>query len=117
MFNQLQENATQKQIPVAHYARSLIDIGLRVEEAAAQNGDGNIKKKSEIDELGDLKKLWESDLSWILESLYLIRFLIRYLINNEKLSSEDNNNHIDEIINAAKNKARSYVNGLLGKKI
>jgi hypothetical protein len=117
VYNQFQENAAQKQIPVAHYARSLIDIGLRVEEAAAQNGDGNIKKKSEIDELGDLKKLWESDLSWILESLYLIRFLIRYLINNEKLSSEDNNNHIDEIINAAKNKAQSYVNGFLGGKI
>jgi hypothetical protein len=33
MFNQLQENATQKQIPVAHYARSLIDIGLRLDKA------------------------------------------------------------------------------------
>jgi hypothetical protein len=39
------------------------------------------------------------------------------LINNEKLLPEDNNNHIDEIINAAKNKAQSYVNGLLGEKI
>jgi hypothetical protein len=39
------------------------------------------------------------------------------LINNEKLSPEDNNNHVDEIINAAKNKAQSYVNGLLGEKI
>jgi hypothetical protein len=117
MFNQLQENATQKQIPVAHYARSLIDIGLRVEEAAAQNRDGNNKQKSEIDELGDLKKLWETDISWLLEALYLIRYLFRYLINNEKLSPEDNNNHIDEIINAAKNKAQSYVNGLLGEKI
>jgi hypothetical protein len=57
VFDQLQENATQKQIPVAHYARSLIDIGLWVEEAAAQNKDGNNKQKSEIDELGDLKKL------------------------------------------------------------
>jgi hypothetical protein len=117
VFNQLQESATQKQIPVAHYARSLIDIGLRVEEAAAQNRDGNNKQKSEIDELGDLKKLWENDLSWLLEALYLIRYLFRYLINNEKLSPEDNNNHIEEIINTAKNKAQSYVNGLLGEKI
>jgi hypothetical protein len=36
VFNQLQESATQKQIPVAHYARTLVDIGSRVEEAAAK---------------------------------------------------------------------------------
>jgi hypothetical protein len=36
VYNQLQENAAQKQIPVAHYTRSLVEIGLRVEEAAAK---------------------------------------------------------------------------------
>jgi hypothetical protein len=40
VFNQLQENATQKQIPVAHYALSLIDIGLHVEKAAAKKKTG-----------------------------------------------------------------------------
>jgi hypothetical protein len=48
--------------------RSLIDVGLRVEEAAAQNRDGNNRQKNEMDELANLKKLWEKDLTWLLEA-------------------------------------------------
>jgi hypothetical protein len=117
VFNQLQGNATQKQISIAHYVRDLVDIGLRVEEAAAKNAYADGSQKSEIDELGDLKKLWENDLSWLLESLHLIRYLIRHLVHNEKLSPEENRHHTDGIINKAKDKAQSYVNGLLCDRI
>jgi hypothetical protein len=117
VFNQLQEKAARKQIPIAHYARALVDIGLRVEEAAAKKGEAGGDQKSEIEELGDLKKLWENDLFWLLESLYLVRYLVRHLIHNENLSPEDNRNHTDDIINKAKDKAQSYVNGLLGETV
>jgi hypothetical protein len=116
IFNQLQEKAVQKHIPIAHYVRDLVDIGLRVEEAAAQKKYGDNNHKSEVDELGDLKKLWENDLSWLLEALYLIRYLIRHLPHSEELLPEDKN-QTDDIISMAKNKAQSYVNGLFCEKI
>jgi hypothetical protein len=116
-FDQLQINATQKQIPIAQYVRDLVAIGLRVEDAAAKKTQDDNTKKSEIDELGDVKKLWESDLSWLLESLYLTRYLVRHLMHNANLSLEDNQSHLDDIINRAKDKAQSYVNGLLCKGI
>ncbi len=112
LFNQLQENATQKQIPVAHYVRDLVDIGLQVEKAAAKKSHSGGNQKSEIEELGDLKKLWENNLAWLLESLHLIRYLIRHSTHDEKLLLEGNKSHTDNIINKAKDKAQAYVNGL-----
>jgi hypothetical protein len=114
--NKLHENAAHKQISIAHYVRDLVDIGLRVEEAAAQKKYGDNNHRSEVDELGDLKKLWENDLSWLLESLYLIRYLIRHLPHSEELSPEDKN-QTDDIISMAKNKAQSYVKGLFCEKL
>jgi hypothetical protein len=117
VFDQLQENATQKQIPIARYARDLISIGLQVEEAVAKEGNSNNPKKNEIEKFDDLKVLWRNDLSWLLESLHLIRYLTHHMIYSENLSSDENRNRTDEIIQKAKEKAQSYVEGLLADKL
>jgi malate synthase len=117
VFNQLQVSATQKQIPTARYARDLINVGLQVEEAIAKEENSDNSKKSDIEELGDLKILWKNNLSWLLESLHLIRYLTHHLAYSENLSPEENKNRTDEIIQKAKEKAQSYVEGLLEEKI
>ncbi len=113
VFNKLQENATQKEIKIAHYVRNLTDIGLRVEVAAAKQE--NIK--GDRAELSDSKSLYENNLSWLLESLYLIRYLIRCLAVDENLLAEDSQSYSNDVIVKAKEKAQSYVDKLLEKKV
>jgi hypothetical protein len=51
---------------------------LRVEETTAKKEKTGGNQESEIEELVDLKKLQENDLSWLFESLRPIRYLVHY---------------------------------------
>jgi hypothetical protein len=113
IFNQLQEKAVQKHIPIAHYVRDLVTIGLRVEEAAAKK---EMNSSPKIDELANLNQLWENNLSWLLEALHLIRYLIRTSTHDGNLSAEENKSLSDGIVTKAKEKAKFYVNDLLCEK-
>jgi hypothetical protein len=113
IFNQLQGEAVQNHISIAHYVRDLVTIGLRVEEAAAKE---EMNSSPIIDELANLNQLWESNLSWLLESLHLIRYLIRTSTHDGNLSAVENKGLSDGIITKAKEKAKFYVNDLLCEK-
>ena len=74
-FARLQENAAKKGVSLAHYARDLIDVGLHVEEITAQQMDANDAPKKAVSRLGD-KELWKNSLACVLESRYLLRYLV-----------------------------------------
>ncbi len=106
IFEKVKLASEKKQISYGQYVRDLVEIGLKVEEAAAQSNNQNNLKSNEIESLGELKILWKNNLSWLLET----RYLIRYLIEN---SSTENREKQIEILDKAKEKALSFVQGLL----
>jgi hypothetical protein len=116
VFNRLKKNAAERKISLAYHIRNLVSIGLQVEEASLRKEyDDNSDKNNR--EQNNLKIIWENNLSWSLESVQLLRYLIRYLIHAENLSQEANKDYIDSIISTAKEKAQTYVKGLLQEEI
>lgn len=105
-FEALQRQAAKKSISLAHYLRELVDIGRQVEEATAQQSAlGDAKPTSS--HLKDPKELWKNSLLSVLESRYLIRYLVDHL---DGQSSEKR----DAVLNAVKEKAHTLVTELLG---
>jgi hypothetical protein len=104
----LNKRAAKKNISVAQYIRDLVNIGLRVEEMSEQKkseNDGNDPLQAELE---TLKKLQRKGLDSSYESLYIVRHI---LIN---LLEEDPKKHV-EILDMAKVKSKSFVDGLLGE--
>ena len=102
MFNKIQDrikNTGGKSI--AHEIRELLDLALRIEEAAKNNDE--IEQQNDNEQiLGMLK----NSLVWSLET----RLLTRHLV--EKLASASGVNQSDILIKS-KDKAIAYVDGLL----
>lgn len=71
-YKKIQAQAAQKSIPVADYLRHLIQLGLKVEEAAENHSQGHSEEATSLD--------WSQEklLTWGLE----LRYLLRYLIQN-----------------------------------
>jgi hypothetical protein len=106
IFQQLQKGALDKEIPVAEYVRGLVALGLRV-EAAAENSTPPSNK----DEISNVKMLWKNNLSWLLEPLYLLRHLTRYLV--DEFNAPKNAAYTNELINKAREKAESCVKEMI----
>lgn len=93
--------ATKECKTLSQCARELIDLALKVEEAAASDkGDSN-----EI----DMMELIKNNLIWSLETRFLIRFWLQHSqqIDTEKTS---------EFMTSAKNRATEAVNEILNHK-
>jgi len=101
-FNHLQESARDKGISLAHYARGLIDFGRQVEEATAQSTALDGAKNKAVPKLDETKELWKNSLLCVLESRYLLRYLVDNLTH---LPSEKR----DVVLNVVKEKAQSLV--------
>ncbi len=103
----LRKNAKERDLKLAHYVRSLVDIGLRVEEMSEQK---SAKKNDEgvlLDELMFHKKLLQKGLLSNYESLYLIRYILAHL-------PEDKPGEHNQMLDNAQMKAKSLIEGLSG---
>ena len=98
-YKKIQAQAEKKSIALADYIRHLIQLGLKVEEAAEHHASGHSNYSASLE---PQKKL----LTWELESRYLIRYLIQ---NGFERSLDERNAFLKE----AKQKAISRVEALL----
>jgi hypothetical protein len=98
-YKKIQAQAEKKSIALADYIRHLIQLGLKVEEAAEHHSNGHSNHSASLD---PQKKL----LTWELESRYLIRYLIQ---NGFERSRSERNAFLKE----AKQKATSRVEAWL----
>jgi hypothetical protein len=89
---------------VAQSIRELIDLGLRIEEAANQNSD----KRNEKDELGIVVDVMKNNLRWTLESLLIIRQILERINAN-------GNDQTNEILQHCKEQALNHVNKMFVK--
>lgn len=71
-FNKIKTYAENKSMSLSHYSRTLLNIGLRVEQAVneAQPSQANIMG------LNISEYPWKTLLTWALESRYLMRYLV-----------------------------------------
>lgn len=86
---------------IAEQIRDLVDLGLKVEAAAQQNGEAERDFGQE-----KILEMLTSNLVWSLET----RLLTRYLV--ERLPDADKQNHL-EVLEKYKEKASHYVEGML----
>jgi hypothetical protein len=86
---------------VADYIRHLIQLGLKVEEAAENHSNGHSKQSAALD---PQKKL----LTWELESRYLIRYLIQ---NGFERSLDERNAFLKEAKQKATARVEAWLNG------
>lgn len=108
-LEKIKQLANHKKIPfLSEYIRSLIQIGLQVEEATEQFApNSNSQNISNTDLLqSNDESLWEKMLIWELESRYLIRYLV------DRLPEETDGQH-RSFIKKAHEKAESHVAQLL----
>jgi hypothetical protein len=105
-YKKLQDNAENKKITINQYVRDLVDIGLRVEEAASKNeGD----KNSVSDKLDDIKDFIKKHMTASYENLYLTRYIVTKAAEKEQ---EENSTALQK----SKDKSTSFVGGLFEEK-
>jgi hypothetical protein len=88
---------------IASSIRELVDLGLKIEEAAANKDP----KNGGEDFLESLKNLLKNNLIWALET----RLLTRHLIEKNATSEIDDNN----ILEICRERAANYVLGMMGE--
>jgi Arc/MetJ-type ribon-helix-helix transcriptional regulator len=110
-YEKIEKRMQEKSLKsVSECVRELVDLGLRIEEAAAKSTE----KEEEIDvlsEILELKNLLKSNLVWSLEARLLTRLLVEIQPNDNR---ENKINKI-EILEQYKNKAQNHVNELIGE--
>ena len=107
-YEKLEQRMKNKSIKsIAHCIRELVDLGLKIEEAASKN-DENQGEDEVMDMLIDLKKQLKNNLVWSLET----RLLSRYLVEN---ISEDDQDKKLAILEKYKKKANQHIEKMLGK--
>ena len=90
---------------IAHGIRELVDLGLKIEEAAQKNTDNPDENNA-----AQLMAMLENNLIWSLETRLLTRYLVESL-------PESNKEKLIEILEKYKESAANYIKGMLGKKI
>lgn len=83
---------------IANSVRELVDLGLRIEEAAEQKGRG----ESESDGLSIMINLMKSNVRWTLETLLITRLAIEELV-------ESTGKNPSELLENCKEKAMLHV--------
>ena len=105
-FKKIQVNAEKKSLNTADYIRMLINIGLRVEEAAEKS---LTDRSTQTDHASDPEARWKSLLACGLET----RFLIRYLIKNGfQQAIEQRKLFLNEVKEKAALKAKELLDNL-----
>lgn len=99
-FKKIKANSEKKSVMMADYIRTLIQIGLKVEEASELN------MRDQSSPLDDPETHWKTLLTWQMESRYLMRYLIK---NGFQEPIEQRNAFLKE----AKEKAALRIQGLL----
>ena len=102
-LEKVEQYASQKALILSEYLRLLIRIGLTVEEAAMQKNHDEQTQSLSLDEQ---TLLWETQLTWQLETCLLVRHLADTLT---QASLERRN----ELFEEAKEKAQTHVQTLL----
>jgi hypothetical protein len=105
-FAMLQANAAKQGVSIARYARDLMDMGLQVEEATAQQRAPNAEKDNAALNEDEVKAWWKNSLLCALESRYLIRYLVDNLTHQPDEKRE-------AVLAAVKEKAQNLVSTLI----
>jgi hypothetical protein len=107
VYQRLEERTKQKGLAsVGQSIRELVDLGLRIEDAAKSNDKGAGDEL--LDAILDLKNLFKSNLNWSLET----RLLTRLLVEKQADPTQENS---AEILKKCQERAQQYVQGLLGE--
>jgi Arc/MetJ-type ribon-helix-helix transcriptional regulator len=106
MYEKLEKRIQEKELPsISECVRELVDLGFRIEEAAAKSND----EENSIDlasELSALKQLLKENTIWSLEARLLTRFLV-------EAHKTDGQGHVADILEQYKMKAQKHVHELL----
>lgn len=102
-FNKIKILAKNKSMSLSYYGSSLLDIGLRVEQAVLETQ----KHPTTPIDLNTSECIWKTLLTWELESRYLMRYLIK---NGHYESTEQRNAFLRE----AKEKAAIRIDERFG---
>ncbi len=90
---------------IAHCIRELVDLGFKVEESAKKNTEDH-GKNDVVTMLTDLKKQMKNNLSWLLETRLLVRYIVENFPESEKAENV-------EILKKYKEKAVTHVEKML----
>lgn len=107
-YEKLKSRAEKHNHPISQTARDLVDLGLKIEDAAA-SPDQQTKGDDLMESLVELKTMMKTNLSWVLETRLLSRFLTE---NHGAMTPEKR----IEILSLYKQKAHEYVNEIMVKK-
>jgi len=105
VYDKLKIRAEKHHHPIAQTTRELVDLGLKIEEAAASS-DKHINGDDILNTLVELKMMLKTNLLWALETRLLSRFLTEHHADTlpEKRI---------EILSLYKQKAQEYVDGFM----
>lgn len=92
-----------KSIP--HCIRELVDLGLRVTEAA-QKSNGKEEEDETLHAINKIQKQLKTNLGWVLET----RLLVRYIVENSQSIEDENKSNVLE---KYKESAIHYIKGML----
>jgi hypothetical protein len=99
--DRMQKNSSKS---IAQSIRELVELGLKIEEAANNSND----KNSGADPLDSIVNMLKSNLIWSLET----RLLTRHLIEKNAVTLADDDK---SILDVCKERAANYVMGMLGE--
>lgn len=94
-----QQRKNQKSL--AEGVRELVDLGLRIEEAAEKDSNNEDENDTKM-----LREMLKNNLIWSMETRLLTRFLVENFSDNDK-------DKVLEILDKYKEKATDHVKGLL----
>lgn len=92
---------------ISHCIRELVDLGLRVTEAAQKNNNGE-EEDEILNAVTKIQKQLKSNLGWVLET----RLLTRYMVENLQCNVDENK--ID-VLEKYKESANNYVKGMFAE--
>lgn len=106
IYEKMEKRSSKKNLAsVAQSIRELVDLGLKVEEAATDSSEDN-EENSLSALLSEIKNLLKNNLIWSLET----RLLSRFLVEN---TSEVESAKAIEVLGKYKEKAQNMINGML----
>lgn len=101
IYENLKKHAEDKKISINQYVRSLVDLGLRIEEMSGQP-----KENLPSNGLDILQKIAEKNLISTQEILYLARYIVTHL-PQEQVS------HHSEMLSQARVRSEGFVEALV----
>lgn len=83
-YEKIEERMTINKVKsIAHCIRELVDLGLKVEESMKKNTD-NPGKNDAITMLADLKNQMKINLTWLVETRLLARYMVENFPDSER---------------------------------